>query len=484
MIKRSDKHGLSTIVATLIIILLVLVAVAIIWAVIRAFILKSTEEITMSKFMVDLKIDSARVDNSTNTISVKVKRNPGQGDLKGITFIIFDGQNSHIIERKEANFSLEELEKKTYSLVYTGQLIKISIAPMFETKSGKIAAGSITDVYYFGSGGTWAGSGNQTNCTSGCGTRECGPDPTGCQLEDCGFCVDLAKPYCNSGVCTASPCDNSCACAETLCYSQSCINACNNTCWGQISEEESCTGIECGQSACGDCGSCEDGMSCDDHICCATGYHNEGGICVVSCTGNCETRECGPVPNNCPPGGVCGDLPCDQKYNESYFCNLTALEELPLGIGMCQMCIGDCGIRECGEVPNGCGESCGECNASLKEICSSEGQCIVETFLDEGTIYSIWPIDIGIYFDSPDLPKDNGTGCINDTGQIVDYTDNYIKFTTGEGIDCLRIGEFICANEYTGYNMSYIKLGTGFVTGIQPNDTYEIWETYAKCILG
>jgi hypothetical protein len=441
MIKRSDKHGLSNIVATLIVILLVLVAVAILWTVIRAFIQRSTDEITLSKFTIDLKIDSASKNNLT--VNVVVKRNPGAGDLKGITFIIFDGENSHIIERKEANFSLNELERRIFTLTYSGPITKISIAPMFETKSGKIVTGSITDVYYMGISGL-GGSGSG-NCTSGCGSRQCGPDPTGCEFS-CGSCP-LNASSCNNGVCEAPTqgCNPDCSCASTTCEGQFC-GECNN-CSGTLTLAADC-GMSCGGSphSCGFCASCD------------TGYHCDNGICVVSCIADCGTRNCGPVPNAC--GENCG------------LCNVTAGEWCDSGYCSNETCVPDCGTRNCGPVPNGCQESggiCGLCNSTAGEYCSSEGICLSETYLNTGNVFSVWPINIGIYIDSNDLPTEG-----------VDYTNYYVKFTTGSENRCLQIREFVTPVIPAVYNMSYIRFVTS-VTTAKTGDTYQIWETYQGC---
>ena len=429
------KRGLSNVVATLIVILLVIIASIIVWTVIRTLIQRNTEGLTLSRFTIDLKIDSVRLTN--NTVNVKVKRNPGEGKLKGITFIIFDGENSHIIEK--TNVTMEILERKTFILDYNGPITKISIAPMFETTSGKLMTGSITDVYYFSSGGT----GGESNCTPDCGTRECGPVPNGCGTS-CGACPPELS-ICNNGVCEAPTpgCDPDCSCAATTCIGNLCGD-CGN-CSGTLTFEQDCSFLDCGESphGCGwDCGDCE------------LGYHCDEGVCVVSCVPDCGTRECGPVPNGC--GENCG------------VCNVGAGEWCDDGYCSNETCVANCTGRECGLDPV-CGESCGECNETAGEWCSEEGICLSETPLNNGTVYSVWPINIGIYFDSEDLPKSG-----------VDYTDYYVKFTTGSETRCLQIREFVTPVVPPVYNMSYIRFVTSS-TSVQPGDQYQIWETYVGC---
>jgi len=443
MIREGDKKGLSTIVAILITILLVLIAVAILWTVIRAFILKSTDEITLSKFTVDLKIDSVRIINET--INVRVIRNPGEGDLKGISFIVFDGINSKIIEKTGNNFSLQSLEKKTYTFNYTGSIIKISIAPMFQTESGKLITGSITDVYYINFGIN--GSQIIANCTPDCGIRQCGPVPNECGLS-CGSCPP-EQPNCQNGICTANPCNPGCMCAQSTCIGQSCLGGCGENCPGELTLEQDCGTTMCGisPSGCGDCGSCE------------IGYHCDGGICVVSCIADCGSYNCGLVPNRC--GEYCGL--CDVANGEWCDSDLG-----PGEAGYCsnETCEQDCTGRNCGLDPV-CGESCGTCIGL--DSCNSTGQCVSETYLNTGEVYSVWPITIGIYFDSEDLPKEG-----------VDYTDYYVKFTTGSETRCLQIREFVVPVIPAVYNMSHIRFVTSS-TDVSAGDTYEIWETYEGC---
>ena len=77
MLKRNDKRGLSTIVATLLIILLTLVAVGIIWVVVRNVIQGGSEQISLGKFTLDLKISQVQRINDS-ALSITLKRNVGE----------------------------------------------------------------------------------------------------------------------------------------------------------------------------------------------------------------------------------------------------------------------------------------------------------------------------------------------------------------------------------------------------------------------
>lgn len=151
MEKRGNKKGLSTIVATLLVILLTLVAVGIIWMVLRNMIQDNAEEISFGKFTVDLDITHARIINDTS-INTTVKRNPGEGEIYGILFIVYDVTNS---ELKRYNISLAELQERRFNLMLsdlnTTNVQKLSIAPIFRLESGKESVGEITDEWVFNS---------------------------------------------------------------------------------------------------------------------------------------------------------------------------------------------------------------------------------------------------------------------------------------------------------------------------------------------
>lgn len=423
---------MSNVIASLLVIVIVLVAIAIVWTVVRNIIQKNSEEVSLSQFTIDLKIESLRITNET--LNAKIKRNPGEGDLKGITFLVFDGLNTHVFEKLDVE--LEPLAIKTFILGYSGPITKLSIAPIFETDEGKLITGPIVDVYYvLGLGAEYWG-----NCTPNCDGKQCGPD--GCSSV-CGICLE-PTPYCDSGVCSDTPCTQDCSCAATTCWNDTCFGGCDY-CQGELTLEEDCAGQFCGPSPhnCGVCAECEGGYHCDQ------------GACVRSCENGCGDRECGPDPNECV--GLCGI--CDEEiWGPDVWCDE----------GYCsnETCVPDCTGRECGPDPI-CEESCGECSGT--EECTEEGICLSEVYLNNGTVFSVWPINTGIYFDSEDLPKSG-----------VDYTDYYARFPGSLETRCLQIREFITPVIPEVYNMSHVRFVTSS-TDIEPDDQYEIWETYEGC---
>ena len=147
MINRGKKRGLSTIVATLIIILLVLVATGILWVVVRNVVQGGSEEISLGKLTVSLKIEKAQILNEEN-ISVTVKREAGKGEISGLLFVIEDEGNSETVTK---NLSLSEFEIRTFILTLenmnTENVKTIKVVPLFKLESGKEFIGDVKDEY-------------------------------------------------------------------------------------------------------------------------------------------------------------------------------------------------------------------------------------------------------------------------------------------------------------------------------------------------
>lgn len=146
---KEDKRGLSTIVATLLIILLTLVAVGIIWVVVRNVISSGAEQVSLGKFTLNLEIRDVVVNVSNHSINVKIKRNPGEGEISGLDFIVEDGKTTEVVE---SNLSLQELEERTMRLDLTNaininSIQKVSVAPIFILESGKEVIGDVKDEF-------------------------------------------------------------------------------------------------------------------------------------------------------------------------------------------------------------------------------------------------------------------------------------------------------------------------------------------------
>jgi len=288
--KRGSKKALSTIVSTLLILLLVFVAIGILWVVVKGLIEDSTETISLGKYTLDLKIDQVSINQ--NSVSVKVKRNPGEGDFVKIKFIFSDGKNSETFDR---NVSLKEYEKRSFSFslqeIEIDDLEKIEIVPIFKLESGKEVAGDVKDSYNFEKESV------QTyDCSTNCSTEnyECGTF-TFCGFStSCGNCQTLygSDYVCNSGTCvlesecnedcsdvtyecgTQTICDEECIIGDCTSANEICnVNVCEScpTNYGDCDNNDSTgceTNLNTDSSNCGSCGNdCQDGYSCVSGSC-------------------------------------------------------------------------------------------------------------------------------------------------------------------------------------------------------------------------
>ena len=155
MEKRSNifgrnKKALSTIVSTLLILLLVFVAVGILWAVVRTFVQGGSEQVSLGKFTLDLKIDNVIINPSDNSVDVKLTRNAGAGEFTGLRFVLDDGNNADVVEVK--NVTMNEYDQQTFHLVVPSDMTvdniqKIQVAPVFTLSSGKESNGDVKDTW-------------------------------------------------------------------------------------------------------------------------------------------------------------------------------------------------------------------------------------------------------------------------------------------------------------------------------------------------
>jgi len=199
-----NKKGLSQIVSTLIFLILVLVAVAIIWGIVKTVIKNNAEKVSLDTITLDLTIESVNIMNDTGVI-VNVERHKGKGDFKGIKFIFDNGEASEIIQ---VNYALKELEQRDFifnlQILNASELETVSIAPVFETASGKEITGNIQDVFRI-KRGQYTVNPNPPGCTDTCLSLgyECGTFVI-CEMDiNCGDCTSYGPTYtCNvSGLC-------------------------------------------------------------------------------------------------------------------------------------------------------------------------------------------------------------------------------------------------------------------------------------------
>lgn len=295
--KKSDSRGLSTIVTTLLILLLIFVAIGIIWVVVRNVIQQGSEQISLGKFTLDLEIKSVVV--GTDSVNVKVKRNPGAGEISGLKFIVDDGDTTKVIEK---NGTLSELQEKTFIFssgelgdIVVANIEKVSVAPIFTLESGKEYVGDVKDEYEISGTG---GGGTQTECSD---AGDC-DDSNACTTDTCpsGTCVHTAVCVSDGTCCSGCSNDPDCAdCSvpsecgqdstEDIClsgdvYTRTITWSCDGTCHQNVNDVLS-EGCDDGDSCTAD--------SCPNDECVNTLICSSDGQCCSECS---DDPDCGGTP--------------------------------------------------------------------------------------------------------------------------------------------------------------------------------------------
>lgn len=247
------------------------------------------------------------------------------------------------------------------------------------------------------------------DCSPDCAGKQCGSDGCGGSCGDC-----LADQTClSSGACfggagclesDSAGCGN-CKCESCVCQADSyccefawdgqCVWECTDLCGGCGPCVPDCFGKVCGDDGCG--GSCG--------ICGAMTPFCSGGTCSALCAPDCGGKLCGA--DGC--GGSCGTCPeaflcesgacvpdyahcaaknvagCEGCACESCVCakdpfccetqwDGQCADQCIYECGGCGVCTADCSGRECGS--DGCGGSCGDCDATENETCGPYGLCV------------------------------------------------------------------------------------------------------------
>ncbi|MBU2616236.1 MAG: hypothetical protein KKC19_03975 [Nanoarchaeota archaeon] len=267
-----SKKGLSEIVATLLVILLVIIAIGIIWGVLRNVISSGSEEISFSGLTLDLGITRASVVEGATTISVR--RKTGTGDVTGLRFIFFDGENSQSVDKTT---SLLQGEEKTFTI--TAEEITgvedgwtVSVAPIYLTNSGAESVGEVTHTVTLGNvtpasggeeGGDICGDGTcQASETEITCPADCSPgEPPGAECiidDDCQFGYSCVEGIC-SETCNYNPVESVCDPVGT--YQCGLVTVCG--------QSVDCTAV---------LGGCEVGKYCLVNSCEADTFANQGTV--------------------------------------------------------------------------------------------------------------------------------------------------------------------------------------------------------------
>ncbi|RJO68582.1 MAG: hypothetical protein C4523_07500 [Myxococcales bacterium] len=210
---------------------------------------------------------------------------------------------------------------------------------------------------------------NNNCCVADCAGKQCGNDGCGGSCGTCG-----ANESCNAEgqcICAGVECNGVCCAAGAVCHNDACCTP-------------ACTGKECGSDSCGGiCGICGDNETCaPDSQCVCADVECDGACCEIGevchedacCMPDCDGKDCGP--DGC--GGSCGACDANATCTVEGLCDC----DFEACVDACctdgQVCFEDacctptaCGAKECGT--DGCGTSCGTCEAN--ETCSVAGVC-------------------------------------------------------------------------------------------------------------
>ena len=426
----NSKRGLSEVVSTILIILLILAALAGIWLVVNNFLIQGSTGISLGKIAADVVIDSALVNQSTGIATVKVTRNPGVQDVNvtQLKFIVEDSKNSDVFTVNIPE-GLPELATRTYTLNLSASSIlnltdikTISVAPVYKAGNGAdVVSSSSTNSYSLKDQNTTVPTPPQKQCTinADCGNDTWVAGSEFCSASNSQLILQYKTVYqCISGFCSQS----------TNSYPKStCVSP--DTCFGGQckSSQIPCTPQNV-SSACGTSGyvgfpSCDSSTPSKSIV---QNYQN------YSCVNNiCQTNVTTDTLQNC--SGT-------------------------------QICSASTGNPQC-FTPVECTQNS---DCVLGKICSN-GTCIPETAALNGTVASIWPFNLGEYFDSNNLPKVKGT---------INYVNYNIIFPGSNETRCLKILEFVYPDNPA--DNSYIRVNSKN-TNIKSGNYFEVWQTAYGC---
>jgi hypothetical protein len=257
------------IVKASLIFLLIFVSVVIIWIGLKEILNYNPDKVTIGKYNSDLKILQVGMINYEN-ISIKIKKTSYQEEIEGVDFVIYDKDNSEMINYQ---VSLQELEDKNFqtflSIDNTSKVSRIVISPIILSKSGEQIVGNPEDEYK----------------VSGAVIVFNPPK------KDLGYAEETVR-YCNSAddckdndSCTSGACSNGLCSYPKIPNCKLCSSAleCNDN---DLCTENLCSEGRCSYHPIESCKSCEYTFQCEDNNKCTKDACIENG-CSYTAIENC-----------------------------------------------------------------------------------------------------------------------------------------------------------------------------------------------------
>ncbi len=160
--RGKSKYAQAQVITAILLILIVFVIIVIVWNVFKGVVQKSSEEISIEQFKVDLDIKSVYIPEDNQTAYVSVHRDAGKGNISALKFIFTDSREKNYIYNYPS-FSggiPDELETKVYSITQVGvrnqigdpsfnfsDIVFVSIAFEIQISSGKIITSAVKDKF-------------------------------------------------------------------------------------------------------------------------------------------------------------------------------------------------------------------------------------------------------------------------------------------------------------------------------------------------
>jgi hypothetical protein len=431
-------------VNNILIILVVLVAIGVIWGVVSQFLDDGASQISLDRFTLDLKIQSAHIDYETGIATVRVVRNSGEGDLAEIKFIVEDDRGSDVFTREVVDF--QQLASRTFTLnlndaefLNLTKIHRISIAPVYIDARGQASLGNAADsvgklndgVEGDGDGGEPLGEGETPTCSidTDCAHLESWDSNGICDADGTAIEKFFYGYDCPAGECLPRQAvklfNQSCA-QGTHCsgYPALCVPDEPQTC----ETEADCSGVDGPIPNTRTC-SLDETQVLEDYI-------------DFTCSGTCSDVTTQVLVETCADLGV--EFKCVQGE---------CLEEV-----------------ECTTNPN-----CWEDNQGYPDgtVCNATGSCVDEVVLGMGNVFTAWPTGMGEYIDSYELPIDKDDSNIT-TGMYIVFPESAKQKT------CLRIKGYYTPSFPEG--ISYLQFVES-PTNVSNGDAFQVWETSWVCTL-
>jgi hypothetical protein len=298
------KRGMAKGIKVALLILLIFVSIVIIWFGMKAILNSGSQNGFLDRYNSDLRILQVQMVDYED-VSIKVKKTSYDDGIKGVNFVVYDGEGN---EMATYISYIEELEQNSYEVVLsvenTSRIEKVTIAPILISKSGEEIVGSFQDQYKVTGPVTvfnppFVDTGYADNevkyCTYASDCKDHDPCTIGaCSGGECSYPRIPGCEFCASDL----DCKDNNSCTNDLCTEDRCsypvIEGCQSCAYAfQCEDEDPCTEDVCIDNGCSytpvlNCTACILDSQCEDNDSCTTNtcYNNK---CSYNKIANCTS---------------------------------------------------------------------------------------------------------------------------------------------------------------------------------------------------